>query len=571
MNFREAYATLILGRLSQNYSSDWEKIRHYALWEDYSSPVEKYGVTREDAEQLRRAARVKAQIRPSYINGIRTYESIFELMLFEEGTLLFGGWQHHDNSFRGHRDANWVLSPNLARAPANAKSNIENTLAMTRLLLMDESPIKHLPAIKLLGVLQHYGFLTPLLDFSTDLRVAAAFACRGYRRNLGPSMGCIIQAHNVDFQKLARVTGTALGERVSFKVDEVDRIRNQKGIFFADFKVGFLETFTSVERCYFKHGQDTELFGVTVGLTEEVLFPPNDSIFQYVEASRKSLEAPTNMIVPASRAAVFEEVKLLLCHGYGTSVSSSEVGDYLQLAKTWTDWDTLSVRKRQEIEIFSRWFGMLKEAEGLDLPPTCLTLTRLQHAVESIVAFDDRAEDATDIFARLAMRGKKTMEPVLRQMFREVRAEVSAKKIISRKIIAGHSSFLLAPEDSVAQTADYLCDLVRDAGLNLICLSSRDVNANLNLVPLETLSSVIVLLLHSVPDARTALFCKHIADDFRMNRVGLRFPSGQVAENRLMIHCGWVVTTPNVLREWGRDFYEIADYFSVIDLTSDRL
>ena len=56
MNFCEAYSTLILGRLSQDYGSDWEKIRHYyALWEDYSNPIEKYGVSREDTSKWGRS------------------------------------------------------------------------------------------------------------------------------------------------------------------------------------------------------------------------------------------------------------------------------------------------------------------------------------------------------------------------------------------------------------------------------------------------------------------------------------------------------------------------------------
>lgn len=99
-------------------------------------------------------------------------------------------------------------------------------------------------------------------------------------------MGCIVKVYNVDFQKLAVIKGTPLGQRLTFNVDEVARIRNQKGIFFADFKVGFLESFTSVERCHFKHGKDIELFGATTGLTEKVLFPPNDTVGQYVEECR---------------------------------------------------------------------------------------------------------------------------------------------------------------------------------------------------------------------------------------------------------------------------------------------
>jgi hypothetical protein len=423
MTPQDAYSTLIIGRLSRDYSSAWEKIRHHILWDDYVSPMEKYGLTQQDAERLRRAAIVKSKIRPTYTKGIRTYESIFELLLFEEGTLLWGGWQKLDNAFRGHLDANWILSPNLARAAHDAERHTEQTLQMARLLLTDESAIRLLPSVKILGVLQHYGFLTPLLDFSTDIRVAAAFACRGYEPGLAGSLGCIIKVHDVDFRAFAKLEGTALGQRVSFKVDEVARIRNQKGVFFADFKVGFLETFTSVERCYFKHGPDSALFGQTAGLTEQDLFPPDDPVAHYVEVCRPSLKRDANVPLAGQQETVFSELAAILRRGHRASTTPSEITDYLLLAKSWTDWDNLSEHQKNEISIFARWFGRLKDTPRLELPPTCVTLMRLKHAVESIVTFDDRAEDATDIFDRLEGANKAITAAVLKDLLREVRAE----------------------------------------------------------------------------------------------------------------------------------------------------
>lgn len=424
MNFREAYCTLILGRLGRDYGEAWEKIRQNVLWNDYDTAVTQHGLSSEDADRLWSASRVKDSIEPSYTNGLRTYRSVFEMLLFEEATLLFGGWQHMANGFRGHLDAGWTLSPTIART-GDADADASATLRMARVLLADSSPVRHLPAVKLLGVLQHYGFVTPLLDFSTDIRVAAAFSCRGYLENPAVPMGCLIKAHAAAFEQFATQPGTALGERLAFTVDEVPRIRNQKGIFFIDFKVGFLETLTFVERCYFKHGPDSEILGATVGLPEEVLFPPDDSILHYIEANRGAGMARglAGSALPDSREQVAEEIEHLIRRGYAACTSPSTTDDYLRLSKGWINWELLSTSQQREIEVFVRWFARLKAMNELNLPASCLTFTRLRHSVETIARFNERAEDATDIFTRLKLHGQEGMIPVLQHLLQKARAE----------------------------------------------------------------------------------------------------------------------------------------------------
>lgn len=90
------------------------------------------------------------------------------------------GWM-----FRGQSNAEWSIAPTLFRAPAN-KSVIAERAAYTDAFidaLRHSSVLPHdiLTDAELLAIAQHYGFYTPLVDFSWNMEVAAFFATQGNR------------------------------------------------------------------------------------------------------------------------------------------------------------------------------------------------------------------------------------------------------------------------------------------------------------------------------------------------------------------------------------------------------
>lgn len=140
-------------------------------------------------------------------------------------------------------------------------------------------------------------------------------------------------------------------------------------------------------------------------------------------------------------------------------------------------------------------------------------------------------------------------------------------KLISSKISMGHSAFILVRKDELERTAIELYELVREAGFRPLAVSASEVRPRPDSDVSQDSAVVIVLTLPTAPNERTTRFCKHIADDFRKNRVGLLFPNGVVAVNALPIHCSLVITTQSVLRDWGRDSYPmIPEYYSVIEV-----
>lgn len=93
-------------------------------------------------------------------------------------------WANEVILFRGHYDARWKLSSTLSRAQSRGSSHTE--LAgkqaerfLDRLQLTDTIKgcyLSGIPAEHKVAILQHYGFPTPLMDFTYSADVALYFA-----------------------------------------------------------------------------------------------------------------------------------------------------------------------------------------------------------------------------------------------------------------------------------------------------------------------------------------------------------------------------------------------------------
>ena len=421
MTPKDSYCALILGRLANDYGPGYAKIRQRVLLEDDINLVKEGLITEQDRQMLYEARRYQNSIKLQIQNGIETYDSIYDLLLIHEWALYCGGWQGETNGFRGNLNADWELSPNLFRDSSRIEDEMQKTLIGARMLLQSGSPVEHLDALKLLGVLQHYNFKTFLLDFTTDIRIAAAFACRGYRKESRISFGAIIKLSRSDFKRLVPNVATALGMRSAFTLDEVPRIRLQKGVFFNNYKIRMFEILTACTSYHFKHGPDSETFQQTVGLTEQTLFPYDDQIYRFIKTAKMSSHTSQIMELDEEKNKVFQQVCNLLKQTSQFTLSSAKISDYMHLAKSWIDWDTLSEEAKHEIRVLVRWFIKIQE---LHLPYDCKSFSLLQRGVKRIAAFNDQAEKTTDIFDRLKYHHRPAMAMKVEKLFGEARREV---------------------------------------------------------------------------------------------------------------------------------------------------
>ena len=243
--------------------------------------------------------------------------------------------------FRGQSNSEWDLIPTLYRPPLNdsiLKARQDYTNAFIN-ALKKEAPhlgLDNLKDSEYLAIAQHYGFYTPLLDFTWNVEVAAYFATLGGQ----PGQIGVIFAFNVrEYQEmrnpfaplgvsievsdsmLKKAGLEPLPDLVLVELYNVPRIREQEGIFIrvTPEKVETL-LHECVDRFYFRQRPDMvymgsfpyrahtlpssrkfdspetyeaflklvrkerpDLFETTRTFREDILFPPDDPLSKFAE------------------------------------------------------------------------------------------------------------------------------------------------------------------------------------------------------------------------------------------------------------------------------------------------
>jgi hypothetical protein len=218
--------------------------------------------------------------------------------------------------FRGQYNAHWPMESSLLRIDkGSARLNIKtliNRLELTNSFLhelnSEEMKIfgKKFDDKSLLAIAQHFGFPTPLLDFTRSFKTAAFFATQAAKKKIDHNPECgVIYYMNTDITNKIRNPGFKIGIDLLSLLDirigdieiiepdipaEDDRINRQKGVFIAGYQTNDLHNFT-VDRILFWQHPGVVFEDTKLGIDESRLLPdktPLTNIAQQVRDSFRS-------------------------------------------------------------------------------------------------------------------------------------------------------------------------------------------------------------------------------------------------------------------------------------------
>jgi hypothetical protein len=214
MTVQEAYE--IHSRLRQIEVEDIDFLSSAQLAKALRSPrpglaatLNKHGALGSSKRQELLALWARMQmIVPSREGTALAFDNIYELILWVYLTMAQREPPAGETKlvFRGHRDENWQLTTTAQRelTTLEARELNERRISLFMALIASNLPLRLVHTdIEREALAQHYGFATNLLDFTTDIDVAAYFATDNLEREkrgvvyLGDAMSCISQGLSI--------------------------------------------------------------------------------------------------------------------------------------------------------------------------------------------------------------------------------------------------------------------------------------------------------------------------------------------------------------------------------------
>lgn len=131
--------------------------------------------------------------------------------------------------FRGQINANWPVRSSLARVDAKAREEAAQRFARFNNWIRASRDV--LPYIhdddQILAIAQHYGLRTPLLDLTTEPKIAGFFAVHGRKDE---RYGCIYMIERSDFSRVCEPFKEHL-RIFDIEVANLWRLQAQRGLF----------------------------------------------------------------------------------------------------------------------------------------------------------------------------------------------------------------------------------------------------------------------------------------------------------------------------------------------------
>lgn len=210
--------------------------------------------------------------------------------------------------FRGQLRAAWGLESTLLRLPPGRQgldlAELTSRISLTEQFLGEakahEGELfgKEMDADSLLAIAQHFGLPTPLLDFTSSLRVAAFFATLGAER-LRPDdspIGVIFYQTSTPRVAHEARTDSVLHELAGIRMGSLrvitpqlmgadDRIGRQQGVFIAGYRAKDLQA-AGIDRVYFKQQAGVNFEDARGGVSRDHLLAEDTRIGQFVASIR---------------------------------------------------------------------------------------------------------------------------------------------------------------------------------------------------------------------------------------------------------------------------------------------
>lgn len=279
MTAREAFQILIMGthRLGRRWESEELKAEAFrtptrAYYPDSWVPVLLSQIPGWKKTAVLAAKEYYNTPKTWVSNGCLTFPSVYDLGLFlESKRIRFAPPQ--SMAFRGQRDFRWTLLPSLARRPEAVSEEITKLISWLSVLFSRLPSLADRSPLEVIAIAQHYGYRTCLLDFTMDPLIAVAFACYGHTQSSDAEFGSVYYVYLSETEQLAPSTDLATGSLIRLGMDDIPRIKKQRGLFMGGFTRSALANLLHIQRYLFRHSEDTHTFIQDTGLTDDELLP----------------------------------------------------------------------------------------------------------------------------------------------------------------------------------------------------------------------------------------------------------------------------------------------------------